>query len=249
MRFTVLKALFITLTTSAVQAGDVTVFAAASLKTAFDELAEAYSNNTGHNVTLSVAGSAALARQIQLGAPADVFVSANVAWMDVLEDDGLIKVGTRFDMAGNRLVLIGHGEQARRPIDGDLPLKEMLGDGYLAMGFVGAVPAGIYGKAALENLNLWDDVQGRIAQSDSVRGALALVATGEAPLGVVYRTDAAVDGRVSIIGVFPDTDGAPITYPAAAVTDAGRDFIAYLQGATAQEVLQQHGFDRIEVQP
>ncbi|WP_428928073.1 molybdate ABC transporter substrate-binding protein [Marinibacterium sp. SX1] len=225
------------------RAGEVTVFAAASLKTALDEIARDYADTTGDEITLSFAGSSALARQIQLGAPADLFISANEAWMDALQDDGLIQPGSRADLVGNRLVVIGHG--APGAADDDLPLAEALGQGRVAMALVDAVPAGIYGKAALQSLGLWDEVSRRVVQADNVRSALAFVALGEAPAGIVYSTDAAVEPRVSVRAVFPETSHPPIRYPGALLTGAdgaAKDFLAYLQGAEARAVFDRLGF-------
>ncbi|MBB94333.1 MAG: molybdate ABC transporter substrate-binding protein [Rhodobacteraceae bacterium] len=220
----------------------VTVFAAASLKTALDDIATAYTAETGAAVTLSFAGSSALARQIQLGAPADIFISANEAWMDVLEDEGLLAPGSRLDLVGNRLVLIGHGDRPAMPLD-----QALAWDARIAMALVDAVPAGIYGKVALQSLGLWDAAAPRVVQADNVRAALAFVALGEAPLGIVYATDAGVEPGVSVLDVFPETSHPPIRYPAALLSDAGAgaaDFLAYLQGDAAGAVFDRLGFSR-----
>lgn len=224
---------------------DVTVFAAASLKTALDEAAAAYQAGTGETLTLSYAGSSALARQIQLGAPADVFISANTAWMEALDADGLIAPGTRSDLLANRLALVAHGAGSAVEITPWLDLPAMLGRGRLSMALVDAVPAGIYGKQALTSLGLWDAVVPRVAQTDNVRAALALVSLGEAPLGITYRTDALADPNVSILGLFPEDSHDPIRYPAAAL--AGRaetagPFLDWLRGAEAREIFESHGF-------
>lgn len=224
----------------------VTVFAAASLKTALDEIAALYTAETGQKVVASHAGSSALARQIQQGAPADLFVSASPDWMDQLQDAGRIDAASRFDLAGNRLVLIAHDAQAA-PLDigPEMDLSDRLEGGRLAMALVDAVPAGIYGKAALQQLGQWRAVAPHVAQADNVRAALALVATGAAPLGIVYATDAAVEPRVRVLGRFPDGSHPPIRYPAAAVagrTGEAAAFLSHLRGAAAQEVLARHGF-------
>ena len=226
-------------------AGDVTVFAAASLKTALEEVADGYRRDSGAGVTLALAGSSALARQIEHGAPADVFISASPDWMDHLETAGRLDPATRRDLLGNRLVLIAHGPAAPVEIGPDFDLPALLGDGRLAMALVDAVPAGIYGKAALSSLGLWEAVRSQVAQADNVRAALALVASGEAPLGIVYATDAAAEPRVSVVGTFPDGSHPPILYPVAAV--AGRaaqaaPFLAHLAGAEARAVFARHGF-------
>ena len=225
----------------------VVVFAAASLMGALDEVARAWEAETGGAVTISYAGTSALARQIERGAPADLFVSADEAWMDALEAGGLIEPGTRRDVAANRLVLIAHGEAAPAEIGPDLDLAGMLGDERLAMALVDAVPAGRYGREALASLGLWDAVAPRVAQADNARAALALVALGEAPLGVVYATDARAETRVGVVGAFPEGSHRPIRYPAALVAearhpDAARAFLDHLSTAEAQAALARHGF-------
>ncbi|MEN9061103.1 molybdate ABC transporter substrate-binding protein [Ponticoccus litoralis] len=230
---------------SAATAEQVTVFAAASLKTALDEIATAYEAASGDTVVLSYAGSSALARQIQQGAPAQVFVSANTAWMDVLQEDGLIAEDTRADLLANRLALVAHGPSAPVEITPDLDLVGMLGEGRLAMALVDAVPAGLYGKQALTTLDLWESVSGNVAQTDNVRAALALVSLGEAPFGVTYRTDALADPGVSIAGLFPEDSHDPITYPMAARTGQealAQPFLTYLSSPEAAETFETHGF-------
>ncbi|WP_417742112.1 molybdate ABC transporter substrate-binding protein [Salipiger sp.] len=228
-------------------AEQVTVFAAASVKTAMDEITARFTEETGTTARVSFAGSSALARQIQAGAPADVFISANPGWMDTLEADGLIDETTRTDLLGNSLVLISHDPEASPvEITSDLPLADMLGEDHLAMALVEAVPAGIYGKAALEALGLWDAVAPKVAQADNVRAALALVATGEAPLGIVYATDAHAEPAVTVLGSFPTGSHAPITYPVARIRDSDSAvadaFLAYLQGPVARAAFERQGF-------
>lgn len=232
---------------SGASAGDVTVFAAASLGTALAGIEAGFEATSGHAVTVSLAGSSALARQIQQGAPADIFISANSDWMDLLEAEGLLEPGTRSDLLTNRLVLIAHGAGAAPvEIGAGLELPAMLGDGRLAMALVDAVPAGIYGKAALENLGLWDGIRGQVAQVDNVRAALALVALGEAPLGIVYATDAVAEPRVSVIGTFPAESHPPIVYPVADLTSrdtpAEAAFLAYLRSPEAEALFRAQGF-------
>ena len=228
-------------------AEQVTVFAAASVKTAMDEITARFTEETGETARVSFAGSSALARQIQAGAPADVFISANPGWMDTLEADGLIDETTRTDLLGNSLVLIAHDPEASPvEITSDLPLADMLGEDHLAMALVEAVPAGVYGKAALEALGLWDAVAPKVAQADNVRAALALVATGEAPLGIVYATDAHAEPAVTVLGTFPEDSHAPITYPVARIRDSDSAvadaFLAYLQGPVARAAFERQGF-------
>jgi molybdate transport system substrate-binding protein len=221
-------------------AAQLTVFAAASMGDVMRDLAPLWKAQGGDAFRTSLAGSSVLARQIQQGAPADVFISANAAWMDLLERDGVILPGTRSDLAANTLVLIARDPQAAAQID------KRLGNGRLAMALVDAVPAGIYGKAALETLGAWPGLAPRIAQADNVRAALALVASGEAPLGIVYATDALAEPRVRVIATFPPGTHPPIRYPVAAVAGghdaAARAFLAFLRSPGAAGVLRAHGF-------
>lgn len=206
---------------AAARADEVVVFAAASLKTALDAVADDFRAATGQTVTISYGGSNALARQIIEGAPADIFVSAAVNWMDEVEKAGLVVDGTRRDLLGNTLVLVAHGKGAA-PVDigPGFDLAGLLGDGRLSMAMVDAVPAGQYGKAALTSLGVWAAVEPMVAQSENVRAALTLVSTGEAPYGIVYATDAAADDNVTVVGTFPADSHAPIIYPVALLTGA-----------------------------
>jgi molybdate transport system substrate-binding protein len=198
---------------------EVVVFAAASLKTALDAVAADFEVATGNTVTISYAGSNALAMQIIQGAPADIFVSAAVNWMDEVGKAGLVT--DRTDLLGNTLVLIANGVLASPvQIEQGFDLNGLLADGKLAMGMVDAVPAGQYGKAALENLGVWTSVEGAVAQSENVRAALALVVSGEAPFGIVYASDAAGEAGVTVVGTFPKDSHPKITYPAALLTNA-----------------------------
>ncbi len=229
------------------QADDITVFAAASMTNAMAEIENSFEAATGHDLIVSLAGSSALARQIQQGAPADIFISANPDWMDTLEADGLIESGTRFDLLNNSIVLIAAGTNAALvEIGPDMDLAGLLGEGRLAMALVDAVPAGIYGKAALENLGLWDGVEAQVAQADNVRAALAFVATGEAPYGIVYATDAVAEDNVTVIGTFPTDMHPPIVYPAADLANrdfpAETEFLEYLRGAEARAAFERQGF-------
>ena len=228
-------------------ADDVTVFAAASLKTALDRIAADFTARTGDRVAVSYGGSSQLAKQIVAGAPADLFISANVDWMDEVEKAGLLADGTRKDLLGNRLVLIAHGKDAETiQIGPQTDLTAMLKGGKLAMALVDSVPAGQYGKAALQHLGLWDRVQADVAQADNVRAALALVSTGEAPLGITYATDAVADEDVTIVGAFPEDSYPTITYPAAmlkdAQSDAARAFYDALSDETARRAFEAQGF-------
>lgn len=231
---------------SVLWAGSVTVFAAASLKTVLDQVTHEWEAETGHTVTLSFAGSSALARQIEAGAPADIFISANPGWMDHLAATGLIRNDSRVDLLGNRLVLIGRDIAPLPALSAATDLHGLLSGGPLAMALVEAVPAGIYGKSALASLGLWTGIEGQIAQTDNVRAALALVALGEAPLGLTYLTDAQADPRVQIVAPFPAHSHPPITYPAALTTDSTAPqalaLLRYLQSPAAQTRFQQAGF-------
>ncbi|MDU9002518.1 molybdate ABC transporter substrate-binding protein [Sedimentitalea todarodis] len=221
----------------------VTVFAAASLKSALDELAATYADP----VHISYGGSSTLARQIQHGAPADLFISANAAWMDVLEQDGLIVAASRRTLLTNRLVLIaGPDVDPDLTIEPGFDLAAALGQDHLAMALIDAVPAGIYGAAALRSLGVWEQVAHRVAQTDNVRAALMLVVLGEAPYGVVYATDAEASPDVRVVGMFPEGSHPPIRYPAAPITGANpapaQAFLDFLLTPEAGEVFQKHGF-------
>lgn len=228
-------------------AEDVLVFAASSLKTALDEVSEGFAEATPHRAVISYAGSSQLARQISLGAPADIFLSANTAWMDALDAEGRLAPGTRTDLLGNALVLVARDADAP-PLDLADPnaLSSRLGGGRLAMALVDAVPAGIYGKAALTSLGLWDALAPRVAQADNVRAALALVAAGAAPLGVVYASDARAEPRVHVVAAFPDDTHPPIVFPVAVLAGhdgpAARAFLAHLQSPEARAIFEAQGF-------
>lgn len=229
------------------KAEEITVFAAASMANAMAEIEDRFEAATGHDVTVSLAGSSVLARQIQQGAPADVYISANPGWMDTLEADGLVEEGTRFDLLNNSIVLIAAGtEAAPVEIGPDMDLAGLLGDGRLAMALVDAVPAGIYGKGALESLGLWEGVEAQVAQADNVRAALTFVATGEAPYGIVYATDALAEDSVTAVGTFPAETHPPIVYPAAALAESDTPltvtFLDFLSGSEAREAFERQGF-------
>lgn len=224
----------------------VTIFAAASLNESIEAVAAAW-KVAGGNVRLSFAGSSALARQIEEGAPADVFISADLKWMDHLGKAGRIKTETRVDLLGNRIVLVAPRDSAATVrISENFPLAALLGDERLAMANVDAVPAGSYGKAALLSLGVWESVREKVAQAENVRAALLLVSRAEAPLGIVYETDAKVDPSVKILDRFPETSHPAIVYPAALTTDGqnprAAEFLAYLQGADAHAIFTAAGF-------
>ncbi|MCL6285912.1 molybdate ABC transporter substrate-binding protein [Ruegeria sp. 2012CJ41-6] len=218
----------------------VLVFAAASLKTALDEIAAQFEGETGQDVALSYAGSSALARQIEAGAPADVFLSANPDWVDRLVDQGLVRRRDVVPLLSNRLALVAPAQDGSAA--GIDALPDALAGGRLAMALVDAVPAGIYGKQALGTLGLWPALQDHIAQTDNVSAALRLVALGEAPLGVVYATDAQAEPLVRLVSLFPEDSHDPILYPLARLGAGERGFFDYLQSPEAAAVFSRNGF-------
>lgn len=234
------------------QSGDVVVFAAASLKNALDEAAAAWQKASGTTVKISYAGSSTLAKQIEQGAPADLFISANLQWMDYLAERSLVDRATRSNLLRNRLVLVAPKDSdVSLAIAPGFDLAAALRGGRLAVANTQAVPAGIYGKAALTSLGVWDTVQGRLAQAQDVRAALTLVSRGEAPLGVVYRTDAAADPGVKIVGTFPEDTHAPIVYPVALTKAAGskpaaKSLLEFLTGQEAVPFFEKQGFAVLE---
>lgn len=227
----------------AAHADEITVFAAASLKTALDRVAAEWQANHGDTVVISYAGSSQLAKQIQQGAPADLFISASGNWMDAVQQSGDIDPATRRDLLGNTLVLVGTGKPAKAPL---AELPDLLGEAKLAMALVDSVPAGQYGKQALSALGLWDKVEGHVAQADNVRAALRLVATGEAPLGIVYGSDALAEPGVGVVATFPEDSHKPITYPAAVTSTADTPqaaaFLDSLSEAPARSIFEMQGF-------
>jgi molybdate transport system substrate-binding protein len=224
----------------------ITVFAAASLKDALDENVKAYQAGSDDRVVVSYAASSALAKQIESGAPADIFISADLDWMDYLDQRHLIKAGTRLNLLRNRLVLIAPAEsKAAVTIAPGFPLADMLGNGRLAMANPDSVPAGKYGKASLEFLGVWRDVQPKVAPAENVRAALVLVSRDEAPFGIVYKTDAAVEPRVRIVAEFPENSHPPVIYPAAlaaAGKSAAAAFLDSLSKPAARAVFVKYGF-------
>jgi molybdate transport system substrate-binding protein len=234
-------------------AESVVIFAAASLKNALDDASAAWTKQGGGTTRISYAGSNVLAKQIEAGAPADLFVSADEAWMSYAEKAGAIRPGSRFNFLRNSLVLIAPAtgtagadpQIALAPNLGDT-LGKALAGGKLAMANTEAVPAGKYGKAALEKLGGWDAVKGQVAQADNVRAALLLVTRGEAPLGIVYATDAAADPSVKVVATFPSDSHPPIVYPAALTKESknpgAEAFLAFLKSAPAKAYFERQGF-------
>jgi molybdate transport system substrate-binding protein len=236
-------------------AGRLLVFAAASLTTALQDIGPLYTRRSGEPVTFSFAASSTLARQISAGAQANVFFSADTDWMDFLQSRGFIHPETRRDIVGNRLALIApSGSPVRLLVRKGFDLAGTLGhSGRLAIGEPGSVPAGRYARDALRSLGVWDSVADRLIPSENVRAALAYVARGEAPLGIVYETDALIEPRVRIVALFPPSSHPRIDYPAAVVTaahasplrglDADADrFVRFLASSDAQRIFHKYGF-------
>lgn len=241
-------ALFATALAGSAFAGEkpVTVFAAASLKEVLTKVADDWKAETGRQVVLTFAASSALAKQVEQGAPADLFLSADLKWMDYLDKAGLLKSESRVNLLGNRLVLVGGPDAKDVTVGKDLDLAGMLGEGRLAVGLTASVPAGLYAKQALERLGLFASVKDKLAEAENVRAALTLVARGEAPYGVVYETDARAEKGVRQIGIFPEDSHDPIVYPAALTKTAdGADaaaFLARLGSEKAGKVFAAAGF-------
>lgn len=224
--------------------GGLRIFAAASLQTALAKIAAGY-RGPGAPLNVSFGASSAMARQIAQGAPADLFISADIEWMDWLAQRRLIAAGTRRNLLSNRLVLIApKGSTTALKVGPGMPLAAALGGGRLAIADPVSVPAGKYGKAALQKLGVWDSVAGRLAPAENVRAALAYVARGETPLGIVYATDAHAEPKVRVVGTFPPSTHPRILYPAALtrVTPAGRAVLDYLSGPKAMAVFAAEGF-------
>ena len=223
------------------------VFAAASLKNALDDIDAAFAKASGIKVTASYAASSTLAKQIEEGAPADVFASADIDWMDYAQQKKIIKNDTRINLLGNRLVLIAPkdsplGDVAIGP---GFDLAALAGDGRIVTGDVRAVPVGKYAKAALEKLGAWAAAEPKFAMTENVRAALTLVARGEAPLGIVYETDAKVEPNVKIVGAFPADSHPPIIYPVALTVNAkpeAAQYLAFLRSPAAKAVFETYGF-------
>jgi len=225
----------------------VTVFAAASTTNAVSDIGKLFAGKGKGQFRPSFASSSTLAKQIEQGAPADVYISANPKWMDYLADKHLIEPGSRFDLLGNRIVLIAPaGSAVSLEIGPGFPLAATLGGNRLAMGDPDHTPAGIYAKQALQSLGVWDAVSHSVARSKDVRAALALVERGETPLGVVYATDAAISDKIRVVGIFPEDAHPEITYPVAIVagkaSPAARNFLDFMNTPEARAVFEKYGF-------
>jgi len=230
------------------QTKDLVIFAAASMKNALDEASASWVKESGKPAPkISYAASNTLAKQLENGAPADLFVSADLDWMDYAAAKNLIRPDTRVSLLANRIVLVaGKDSTARLDLRPGADIAAALGSGRLAMGNVDAVPAGKYGRAALEKLGAWDKVKDKIAQADNVRAALLFVSRGEAPLGIVYATDAAAEPQVKVIATFPEDSHPPIVYPVAITRDSANPdaqaFLTYLRSPAAKPVFERQGF-------
>src|SRR5215472_2390657 len=244
---------FLCFRTVAAEAADVTVFAAASLSDALQDAGKSWQQKTGHTVTFSFAASSALAKQIQASAFADMFISADTDWMDYLDSRGLMAHDTRVNLLGNHLVLIA-------PSDSKVALKivphfDLLGalqGGRLSVADTDSVPAGKYAKTALTALGVWNGVVDHLAQAENVRVALSYVARGEAPLGIVYTTDAMSEPKVRIVDTFPESTHQRIVYPVALTKEAkplAKDFLEYLEGPEASAVFAKAGFVVLAARP
>jgi molybdate transport system substrate-binding protein len=228
-------------------AQNLTVLAAASLKEALDDVSAQFQRASGNKVAIAYAASSALARQIENGAPADIFVSADLDWMDYLDQRKLLRAGTRTNLLRNRLVLIAPAEsKVQVEIKAGFPLDKMLGDGRLSMADPDSVPAGKYGRAALEKLGVWSANERKVARGDNVRTALNFVARGEAPIGIVYETDAFAEKKVRVVARFPQDSYPAIIYPAAAVATsrhaATTAYLNYLNSGEARAIFEKYGF-------
>jgi len=240
-------ALFAAVMSAAATAADVTVFAAASLKEALDEQGKQFAASTGNKVIISYGASNALAKQIEAGAPADIFISADLDWMDYVDQRRLLAADTRTNLLANTLVLVApSSSNSTLKVGPNFGLAAALGAEKLAMANPDSVPAGKYGKSALETLKVWASVEKQVARADNVRAALALVSRGEAPFGVVYRTDALADKGVKVVDTFPPDSHSPIIYPAAVLatskSTAAKPLLDFLRSSPGRAIWEKHGF-------
>jgi molybdate transport system substrate-binding protein len=224
------------------------VFAAASLRNALDEINATFRKASGITVVASYAATSALVKQIEQGAPADIFMSADLNWMDYAVEHKLVKPDTRMNLLGNRLVLIAPKDATLDHIDikAGFDLGKLAGDGRIAVADVKAVPAGRYAQAALEKLGAWKAAKPKLAMAENVRATLAFVARNETPVGIVYETDAKVEPKVKIVGIFPEDSHPPITYPMAATADTKNPqvtrYLHFLRSSTAKAIFEKYGF-------
>lgn len=240
--------LALSLSAAAAHADEVVVFAAASLTNSLNEVGEGFAARTGHRMRPSYAASSALAKQVEQGAPAHVFASADLKWMDYLAEKKLVVADSRFNLLGNSLVLVAplDSKLARQELTAKTDIAALADGGRIATGNPDSVPVGLYFRQAMERAGQWAAVSSKIAAADSVRAALAFVERGEAPLGVVYATDAAASRKVKVVGVFPDSMHDTIVYPFALIngkeTPAAKAFLEYLRTNEAKGVFAKHGF-------
>jgi len=223
------------------------IFAAASMKTALDAIAAAWEAKTGKKVAISYASSGVLAKQVEQGAPADIFISADTKWMDYLDKAKLLKSGTRRNLLGNELVLVEPAnDNVALKIKPGFDLAKETGDSKIAVCTINSCPGGIYAKQAFEKLNVWKEVEPKLAQADNIRTALALVARGEAKFGVVYSTDAKAEPKVKVVDVFPSSSHEPIIYPVAVISSSknadAAAFLAFMTSQAATKILVDQGF-------
>ncbi len=239
---------FLSSTPAISQENSIVVFSAGSTTNAVTDIATLFFQKKGIKAITSFASSSTLARQIEKGAPAQVYISANKKWMDFLEQKKMIASHTRFDLLSNRLVLVAPDDSplSTITIKKNFPLASLIGDGHLAMGDPDHVPSGIYGKQAMETLGVWEGIKEKVVRAKDVRAALVLVARGEVPVGQVYATDAAISDKVKIIGMFPEDTHSPIVYPAAII--AGQElpetqaFMAFLKSPDVKIIFEKYGF-------
>lgn len=226
------------------------VFAAASMKTALDAIAKSWGERTGKQPVISYGSSGMLAKQIEAGAPADLFISADLQWMDDLDKKGLLRKGTRLDLVGNALVLVAPAASTTTfKLAPKADLAGAVGTGRVAVCTVTSCPAGIYGKEALEHLGLWSSLESKLAQTDNVRAALAFVARGEAAFGIVYATDAKAEPQVKVVDTFPEASHTPIVYPGAILASStspdAATLLAFMRSQEATRILTGQGFSII----
>ncbi len=244
----ILCASAIIISVTGVHAETVNVFAAASMKTALDQIEVVWKEKTKHEIVATYASSATLAKQIEQAAPADIFISADLAWMNELAKNNLIKTESRKNLVGNTLVLVAaSGSKLDPKIEN---IATTLGSEKIALGDIKSVPAGKYAKAALDKLNLWSAIEKQVVMQDNVRAALALVARGEAKLGIVYGSDAKAEAKVEVVATFPETSHAKIIYPAAVIAASKNPdapaFLDFLTSKDAQLIFQKNGFTLLE---
>lgn len=251
MAITLLLSCSLPLTAPTADSDSVTVFAAASTTNAINDIGKMFTEKGSGKIVPSYASSSTLAKQIENGAPANVFISADEPWMNYLEERKLVEPGSRFDLLGNKLVLVAPADSSIKvEIVPKFDLAKLLGNGRLATGDPDHVPVGKYAKAALEKLGVWTDVEIKLARAADVRGALTLVERGEAPLGIVYSTDAAITPKVKVIGVFPAETHPKIVYPAALIagkaTAAAKKFLEFLKKPESKAVFEKYGFTTLQ---